>query len=249
MSHAVNVTASNDASRSRPTSRVNPRLDKRLAAYMAAAGAAGVGMLALAVPAHAKVVYTPDNKQLPANGDLSVDLNHDGIADFIFSNFYSSTSSVLGLSISPVNPSNEIFSAGSVDHSVFAAALPAGVKIGPNGKFQKRLGEGIAVGNNLNDSCRGPWVRARERYLGLKFIINGETHFGWARLNVNCVFPQPVHATLTGYAYETVANKPIVSGDTNGPNLGDAPGTLGNLARGAAAISRWRDELPTDEIH
>jgi len=233
----------------RQTAQANPRFEKRLTAYIAAAGAAGVGMLALAAPAHAKIVYTPDNKQLPANGDLSVDLNHDGILDFVFSNFYSSTSSVLGLSISPDNPSNEIFSAGSVDHSVFAAALPAGVKIGPNGKFQKRLGEGVAIGNNLNDSCRGPWVHARERYLGLKFIISGQIHFGWARLNVNCVFPQPVHAVLTGYAYETVANEPIVSGDTNGPDLSDDPGTLGNLARGAAAISSWRGQPPTDEIH
>ncbi|HTC46008.1 MAG TPA: hypothetical protein VK722_01700 [Candidatus Aquilonibacter sp.] len=242
MSHAVNVTANSNSSRPRQIAQVNIRLDKRLAAYMSAAGAAGVGMLALATPAHAKIVYTPDNRQLPANGDLSVDLNHDGISDFILSNFYSSTSSVLGLSISPVDASNEIFSAGSVDHSVFAAALPAGIKVGPNGKFQKRLGEGIAVGNNLNDSCRGPWVHARQQYLGLKFIINGETHFGWARLNVNCVFPQPVHAVLTGYAYETVANKPIVSGDTKGADVSDNPGTLGNLARGAAAIPDLRDE-------
>jgi len=55
--------------------------------YAFAAGAAGVGMLALAVPAEGRIVYTPDNQKIPPSQELSLDLNHDGIADFIFSNF------------------------------------------------------------------------------------------------------------------------------------------------------------------
>ncbi|MFZ0770495.1 MAG: hypothetical protein WAN08_03655 [Candidatus Sulfotelmatobacter sp.] len=214
---------------------------------MVAAGAAGMGILALAVPSQAKVVYTPDNQQITPNQGLSLDLNHDGIADFVFSDFYSSTSSTLDLSIGPVNPSNEIFSTGRNVLSVFAAALPAGVVIGPHGKFEKKNGEGMADG--FPGVCQGPWIHAHEKYLGLKFIIDGEIHFGWARLNVNCVYPKPIIATLTGYAFETVANQPIVAGETKGPDASDDPGTLGNLARGAAAISNWRNQQTTDEIH
>jgi len=204
-------------------------------------------MLAMAVPAQAKVVYTPDNQQI--GGGLSLSLSHNGIADFVISNFYSSTSSTLALSIGPVNPSNEIFSTGSNRLSVFAAALPAGMEIGPNGKFKKRRGEGMANGIDLNGTCQGPWIHAHEQYLGLKFIIKGEIHFGWARLNVNCVYPHPINGTLTGYAFETVANKPIVAGETQGAEVNADPGTLGNLARGAAAISNWRGKQTTDEIH
>lgn len=226
-------------SRSRKTAILSQSIHKQLNMYTFAAGAAGVGMLALA--AQAKVAYTPDNQQIPPNVGLSLDLNHDGIADFVFSNFYSSTSSTLALSIGPVNPSNEIFSTGSNRLSVFAAAIPEGVKIGPNGKFKKRRGEGMANGIDLNGTCQGPWVHAHEQYLGLKFVIKGEIHFGWARLNVNCVYPHAINAVLTGYAYETVADAPIVAGDASGPEVSVDPGTLGSLARGAAAISNGRD--------
>jgi len=216
---------------------------------MAAAGAAGVGMLALALPAQAKVVYTPDNQQIPPNVGLALDLNHDGIADFVFSNFYSSTSSTLNLSIGPVDVSNEIFSTGGNGHSVFAAALPAGVVIGPNGKFKKRRGEGMANGEDLEGVCQGPWIHAQNRYLALKFVIKGEIHFGWARLNVSCVYPHAISATLTGYAFETVVGKPILAGETKGSDVSVDPGTLGSLARGAAAISDSSDSQTTGEIH
>ena len=234
-------------SHGRKTSKINQRLDKGLAAYMVVAGAAGVGMLASTLPAQARIVYTPDNQQI--GGGLSLSLRHNGIADFVISNFYSSTSSTLALSIGPVNPSNEIFSTGRNRLSVFAAALPAGVPIGPDGKFNKRRGEGMANAIDINGTCQGPWIHAHEQYLGLKFLINGEVHFGWARLNVNCVYPKPIRGTLTGYAYETVANQSIVAGDTKGPEVSVGPGTLGNLARGAAAVSNSSDNQTTNEIH
>ena len=243
--------ASPNSSRPRQKAQINSRLGKSLAAYMVAA-AAGVGMLALAAPAQAKVVYTPDDQQVPPNVGLSLDLNHDGIADFIFSNFYSSTSSTLALSIGPVNPANEIFSTGSNRLSVFAAALPAGVVIGANDKFKKRRGEGMANGLDLNSTCQGPWIHAHNQYLGLKFIIKGEIHFGWARLNVNCVYPHAINALLTGYAYETIANAPIVAGETKGTEVSADPGSLGNLALGnlaLAATSSGRSEHAATTMH
>jgi hypothetical protein len=39
---------------------------------------------ALAIPAQARIVYTPVNIQLPTNGYYPIDLNHDGITDFTF---------------------------------------------------------------------------------------------------------------------------------------------------------------------
>jgi hypothetical protein len=207
-------------------------------------------MLVLAVPASAKIVYTPDDQLVPHGfpGNLPLDLNHDGIADFVFSNFYSSTSSTLDLSIAPVSSSNEIFSTGGGGRSVFAAAMPAGVPIGPDGKFSRRRGAGMANGEDLNGVCQGPWVHAHNRYLGLKFVINGETHFGWARLNVNCVYPHAIQAVLTGYAYETVANQPIVSGETAGAEVGADQGALGTLALGAAFLLNPQG-LATHELH
>ena len=68
-------------------------------------------------------------------------------------------------------------------------------------------------------------------------MIDGQIHFGWARLNVLIRRPSEggAHAVLTGYAYETDVNEPIETGQTSGPESAEArPGTLGQLALGAA---------------
>ena len=99
---------------------------------------------------------------------------------------------------------------------------------------------------------RGALEEAHQRYLGLKFVIKGKVHFGWARLNVH--WHEPISATLTGYAYETIPGKSIITGKTKGPDEvvveqaslvpSAAPtpklATLGLLAMGAPGLSIWR---------
>jgi hypothetical protein len=97
-----------------------------------------------------------------------------------------------------------------------------------------------------------PWGgKIGTHYLGLKFSVKGKTHFGWARVKIASMFPYVI--SLTGYAYETVPNKPILTGATKGASkLGNIrrsspaalnvrkPATLGLLARGWPALSIWR---------
>jgi|HubBroStandDraft_6_1064221.scaffolds.fasta_scaffold227674_2 hypothetical protein len=63
-------------------SHVSESLHKRLNAYALAASAAGAGVLALAQPAEARVVYTPVHKVIRLGHPYALDLNHDGITDF-----------------------------------------------------------------------------------------------------------------------------------------------------------------------
>jgi hypothetical protein len=98
-----------------------------------------------------------------------------------------------------------------------------------------------------NYGC-GYWGDAQGRFLGLEFTVQGQKHFGWARLNGT--------ATLTGYAYETVPNKPIRAGQTGPvadnllPELRSAPPSsaslqppaLGLLALGWRGLDAWRKE-------
>src|SRR5690349_14033845 len=63
----------------RPASVLSQHLHRRLEAYALAASAAGVGLLPLAPPAEAKIIYTPAHAKVSL---LPVDLNHDGIVDF-----------------------------------------------------------------------------------------------------------------------------------------------------------------------
>jgi hypothetical protein len=52
-----------------------------------------------------------------------------------------------------------------------------------------------------------------------------------------------IQATLTGYAYETIPNKPIITGKIKGPDVITLePATLGRLAQGASGISTWREK-------
>lgn len=95
------------------------------------------------------------------------------------------------------------------------------------------MGEVACSENCSKFRYSGPWENAgkgvKSRYLGLKFQIKGKTHYGWARLN----FPKPSGAIMTGYAYETIPNKAILTGKTKGPNaITVRSDSLGSLALG-----------------
>jgi hypothetical protein len=242
------------ASRSakRTLARLTPPLDKQLLAYVTAATAAGVGLLAQ--PAEAKIVYTVANTTIKANGgSVNLDLNNDGIADFIIDNsfvdgvrhpegFFASA-----LTIYPVQAANEIWGVLSAKGWECAAALPPAVKVGPGAAFQpKYLPLWEASGSytrGATEHC--PWAsKHRGAFLGLKFVVKGQTHYGWAHITVGST------TVLNAYAYETVPNQPILTGKISGPVAetqasllsvpNPQPASLGLLARGAEGLAIWR---------
>jgi hypothetical protein len=227
--------------------------------YALAAGAAGVAVLCVARSAEAKIVYTPANVNIVTNGGLiDFDLNHDGIPDFGLSNKFMSggSTSVARLRVVQTRQANEII-AGQPCEPAFlcAAALPKGAKIGRKGQFQQDPGSGLVmIELAVCGSCYdfGPWLNVKQAYLGLKFVIRGKVHFGWARVRVKVGIGTSIAATLTGYAYETVPHKSIVAGAIIGPDDADPaaslntrtplPATLGTLALGVPGLSIWRRE-------
>jgi hypothetical protein len=74
----------NSHPRQRRTAKLSKSVCRQLNSYALAASAAGVGMLALAQPAEAKIVYTPAHIAVPINTFLPLDLNHDGVNDLSF---------------------------------------------------------------------------------------------------------------------------------------------------------------------
>jgi hypothetical protein len=225
------------------TSKISESFCWRLDMYALAASAAGVGILALTQPAEGKIVYTPAHKVIGLNQKIALDLNHDGKNDFSFQERFFTTTSVgenhsIALSVLPTRKANEIWGKGRP-----ASALPAGIRVGPKGQFSygKKLMavDYYADGTGGSGTCAGPWNNVKNHYLGLKFKIDGKVHFGWARLNVDCVTTfsnHQVNGLLIGYAYETIPNKPIVTGKKRGPDEAPLqPSTLGRLARGASA--------------
>jgi hypothetical protein len=241
--------------------KLTAALDKNLSAYATAATAAGVGMLMSALPAQAKIVYTPSNIPITQNkGLIPLDLNHDGTPDFQFSNFSYQTHGlgVIFLKVEPTQPTNEIWGAESKGQ-LCAAALPAGKQVGPKARFQQDPALGLFMDhiglNSTGETYFGPWHKVETAYLGLKFAVKGKTHFGWARIEF-AGQGEFYTARIAGYAYETVPNKPVLTGKKKGPTtisqtertaavqgaLMPVPAALGLLARGAATLEVWRRE-------
>jgi len=235
--------------------------EQQLSWYAMAAAAAGVGILA-SQPSAAEIVYTKAHRQITPNSTIKLDLNHDGITDFSLRDAFSQSnfSSFGRLSVLPIGQKNQI-RGHTVSNRAYASALFGGGRVGPNGQFLPASGMMAATSflggarRPGSATCTGAWANVSHRYLGLKFIITGKVHFGWARLNVTVTY-QATYAVLTGYAYETVPNTPIVTGQTKG-SAGDGRGadqsttasfgpsmqpsaSLGLLAQGARGLDIWR---------
>lgn len=248
-------------SQSRILTELPKPLEGNLKHYALAATAAGVGLLATSPGAEAKVIYTPANEAIPYNGvPVPIDLNHDGVDDFTLSAIttYGGRHSGAFIQVTPSTPVNRVW--GLVEKASFHSAsilaagdLPLGVEVGAKGRFANAGVELLAdksITEGTTTSTRnyiGGWANygkgVTNRFLGFSFKINNETHYGWARLNVVFQGLNP-NATLTGYAYESVANKQIltagVAAPTNASSIEAEPATLGHLAGGSSAIPAWR---------
>jgi len=239
--------------RPRKPSALSRSTRQQLNSYALAASAAGVSVLALARASEAKVIYTETHQVTHARVPLYIDLNHDGIKDFVLRTmYYRGSYSEVGLSASGYRNVNNAVAGRRFSRSSYffsaAYALPAGVRIGPQRKFPVHHPlMAVELFNRLHTSQHsdiGPWVGkgkdkdkgVSNRYLGLKFVIHGKVHYGWARVSVTLGHQRQygdVTGTLTGYAYETIPNKPIITGKTRGQDVSTfQPDTLGELAQG-----------------
>lgn len=268
----------------RKPAALSTNLSKNLISYVAAACATGGALLAEAMPAEGEVVYTPTNTPILVGSPVMLDLNNDGVVDFVLSNNLnafdrhpSCSPCTFGehgsLKVSPAQAGDAIWGVTSTVYSHLsqsqrrrpqrkkpnvkeaATPVPWGVVVGngPGRSFQSQalpMDSSNSVyyfGGGGTVNSLGGWGKNRRAsgpYLGFKFLIDGEIHYGWARIAVKADFLH-LSATLTGYAYETVANRPILTGFTRGsadassdPSQEMQPaasGTLGQLAAGAAA--------------
>ena len=254
-SRSAAQTAGSLTTKHRRTTGLSEVLDRRMAAYALAAGAAGVSIAAIAQETPpSTIVYTPANiffyggkSSSPA---VPLDLNNDGITDITIS----------------AGGSGYSLGTASITYYQGAAAWQAAEG---NGGIRRALGSGAAIGSKRkfqagalllkgiqgrrrrhsygHSKCEGPFQAPNSQdtltaYLGVSFLITGETHYGWIRLTTYCDGGS-VAGTITGYAYQTVANAPIRAGQTES-GTADAPtpatGTLGMLSLGSGGLAFWR---------
>jgi hypothetical protein len=169
------------------------------------------------------IVYTPVNKKIRSGRKVKLDLNNDRVADFSFLQLYTGVymscgigppclcGAIGGLWVTPQRHGNGVENGAT---SGWAAALGYGSQIDSQVSFSLTA----SVMNAYAEGCLPPhhrpyndgyWTTGHSAYLGLEFKIHGHTHYGWAQLTAGDGF-----ATLTGYAYETVAGESINAGQT-----------------------------------
>jgi hypothetical protein len=189
-----------------------------------------VSVLALTSSTEAKIVYTPTHRAIRSGHTLRLDLNHDKIADFVFSNRSFSTSDVYGrtLRVLPGGHRNQVIGKRGPGLVYYAFALSKGATIGPKQPFSGK----VMAASGMEYGSVGPWRNVSDRYLGLRFRIHGKNHYGWARLSVRAENGK-ISAKLTGYAYETVPNMAIIAGKKKDQDvIAVEPAGLGKLALG-----------------
>jgi hypothetical protein len=232
--------------------------EKRLRAYAAGAGAAAAGLLALAPPAAAQIVVVPAHVSL---GSTPFPIDIEGTTVFTLTNApwpKTPWGYCAGADFSATAASG----GGVVGHgrNNQVGALKFGALIGPADQFEAGK-QPLAAGGSCRDGGwgeDGPFANTNNRFLGLKFELNGQMYYGW--VGFSGVYDGNATAMLTAYAYETEANTAIYAGQTsdsdaefqllpaNGGTPSTAklqPATLGLLALGSLGLDVWRKREDT----
>ncbi len=177
-------------------------LKKRLANY---------GLLAAAITganeADAAIIYTDIVPDFAGGlgSEYFLDLDNNAVNDFRIWHNGSSN-----LYISPLTATNEVLGSGGVTYAYpFNLAASAPISSGAGGWFNNGFSGGF---QSLNyGSCSyGNFCSVVDGYIGLRFDIGGNIHYGWVRIDVDAAGNV---WSVKDYAYETIAGTAIGAGE------------------------------------
>ncbi len=215
---------------------MNSNNKKKLKNYLSLAG----GITTAFTSANAQVVYTDVNPDYLLTGNYntySLDLNNDGVEDYSVVNLdtiqsyvsgsYSYKATIKGAALrNPVVSNSWLINSSASFYE--PTPLNQGDAIGSSGMFgsySSSLGAPIVANFEYSYLLNGVTVYTsnytfgdfsfdQEGILGLKFNINGNYHYGWARIEVT----SNGLVSIKDYAYESNPNTSIVAGN-NGSGL------------------------------
>lgn len=204
--------------------KITPKhLSKRLAQY----GALSIAIAGIA-DANGQIVYTDVDDEGGVGVEYTLDLDGDGIIDFKIEHSHTSTSSYINdLFINRnFNTQNgvlgDLINGDNLDY-IYPFALDSGALIS-NGDSNWNDVEGNMYLNirSCNIYTNSNWCNGEsegtDKFLGLRFEISGNVHYGWARLSVGT---NPTNWVIKDYAYESTAGIGITAGDTGVLGLDD----------------------------
>jgi hypothetical protein len=193
-------------------------LQSRISKYTAVAGA-----VVSAAGAQAQVVYTdvnPDySHDAPQDNGFAIyplDLNNDQTVDFLVASRDTVTANAhvrFTLAV-PYGAGNAV--AGETPSAYdYALALDINTMVDSTLNW-------IAASNTMaynvdsNNPYNENWNGVTDKYLGLQFIVGGNTHYGWARLDSYAIGDSIV---VKDYAFEATPNVGIMTGNMGSVSL------------------------------
>ena len=162
--------------------------------------------LFIAFNTKAQVVYTDVNPDSLVSSQYELDLNNDGTPEFMIEKTTDGGIDIVqatGLS----NQDSLIgYYAGFPAITGYPSALSSNEVIDGASTY---VDEGVMGGDHELIMEDADWPDGFNRYLGLKFNINGEVHYAWAKIKISTDY---VAFTITEYAYNATAGAAINSG-------------------------------------
>jgi hypothetical protein len=255
------------AGRSRTPAKLSRPLENRMTAYALAATAAGVATLALVTPAEAAPVCKNLSAALNYTATFAFNPAHQPIAPFNVAQSYHTFSTLTSTGINRGFFTRNLPGAEAVVSSKgFVADLASGASIGPGARFGKGAGYGLIFTYTPSQGVSsqrhlGNLRFGQTNYFGFKFLISGQQHYGWVRLESTIVKggrTPSIDTKIMAYGYESTPNTAILAGSCTAAGLANATdsapsairasgdeiaandGSLGALALGVQGLSLWR---------
>ncbi len=191
-------------------------------------------VLASSLAASGQVVYKDINPDVelggtvpasfPYDSSFALDLNNDGITDFNLKlSIYSQTAQndlLFKENIDGgVNLVNAVFTY-TIEYVPFVIKLNCEDSVPPNAYVYGAHAGDFAF--QFANSAQYAWKNLTNKYVGLKFLIGSEAHYGWLHLDVNTADSVP-NIIVKDFAYEETANKKIEVCDTGFALLVETP--------------------------
>lgn len=188
-------------------------LQKRIAKYTAVAGA-----VVAATGANAQIVYTDVNPDYSHDADslgafsiYPLDLNNDATVDFLIA----SRDTTIGAN--RIRTSLAVpYGAGNAVAGETPSNYDYALALDINSMVDSTL-NWIAASNTMAYNVDGAnpyqenWNGVTDKYLGLKFVVGGNTHYGWSKLTVDAIADV---ITVKDYAYNSTPNEGLLTGAT-----------------------------------
>lgn len=192
-----------------------PDSARKLASYSAAAA---LGAFGAQQAADAAIIYTDLDPDLEAQQGSTPEINIDNAGDFEVAIITTGGN----IQVRDAYDGNILTASGTY----YVVGFDAGDLIGPASSEVDDGGAHLAANAGVSR------FDGEQKYVGVEFLINGNTHYGWVRFNIDST--SPYHGIVYDYAYESTPDTAITAGAI------PEPGSLALLAAGAGAMALRR---------